>query len=93
MKTFKETYPIIIGENANPSFITITAFKMASDINGNPRYKIWVWSGSEVWCPIVKGYRRSKDYSYVLKCVYNLSEDIERFVKELEVSVNAEIFA
>lgn len=69
--------------------ITITAMRMSNDINGNPRHKIHVWSNSgTIWSPTVKGYRRSKDDSYVLKSTYNLEESMEQFVKVFEESIN-----
>lgn len=88
MYSLKEVFPICIGEDKNATFITITAIRMANDINGNPRHKIHVWHNKQIWSPKVKGYRRSKDDSYVLKSSFDLYESMNTFSKVFEESIN-----
>jgi hypothetical protein len=70
--------------------VTVTAVRMPNDMDGNPRYKVQVWSASSgtIWCPKVIGYRRSKDDTYVLKSVYDLNESLNNFMKVFEESIN-----
>lgn len=70
--------------------VTVTAIRMTNDINGNPRYKVQVWTdfNGTIWSPKVHGFRRSKDDTYVLKSVYNLEEEISNFMSVFEVSIN-----
>jgi hypothetical protein len=74
--------------------VVVTSVRMANDIDGNPRYKTQVWlqdmlsDNATLWTPKVKGFRRTKDDSYILKSVYNLEESVREFVKVFEESVN-----
>lgn len=83
------TKPIKTGEFQR--LITVTAVRMANDINGNPRYKVHVWTssfGGNLWTPVVKGFRRTKDDGYVLKSVYDVEEDVDKFIETFQDSVN-----
>lgn len=83
-------YDILTG--AYKHTVTMTAVRMSNDINGNPRYKVQIWShnSSSIWCPTIKGFRRSKDDTYVLKSVYNLEESMDEFIKTFEESLKNE---
>jgi hypothetical protein len=79
--------------------VLVTAVRMNLDINGNPRFKVQVWSclkednktivHGNIWSPTIKGYRRSKDDTYILKCCFNLEEDLNAFMKLFEETVYA----
>lgn len=77
-----------------PATINATAIRMANDINGNPRHKVQIWLVGKddkmgtVWSPTIKGYRRSKDDTYVLKCSYDLEQELNAFMKHFEECIN-----
>lgn len=74
--------------------VMVTAIRINNDINGNPRYHAQVWAihpdrnnEGNIWAPIVKGYRKTKDDQYILNSVYNLKEDLYRFLESFENTV------
>lgn len=76
--------------------VILTAVRMANDINGNPRYKAQLWVKHQagiqhIWSPTIKGYRRSKDDTYVLKSVYNLEAEMDNFIQTLIESLMTSI--
>jgi hypothetical protein len=74
--------------------ILVTSIRFTNDINGNSRYKTQVWivnddlSTGSLWTPKVIGYKRLKDDSYMLKCVHNIDESMDSFVRTFEGSLN-----
>jgi hypothetical protein len=78
----------LIFRDGRATTITLTAQRMSNDMDGNPRHKVHVWTNQSIWSPKVKGFRRSKDDSYVLKSTYNLTESMSHFVKLFEESIN-----
>jgi hypothetical protein len=77
--------------------VIITTYRINNDVNGNPRYKLAVWTFSQTehgekyghqWTPKVKGYKQNKEGEYILHGVYDLDTQIKSFVNAFEASVN-----
>lgn len=79
------------------AMVIATAIRMNNDINGNPRHKVQIWvvdqeqNKGSIWSPIIAGYRRTKDNTYVLKSAFDLEPDLDQFMEHFELCVNEAI--
>jgi hypothetical protein len=82
----------IIGRTEVP--VTVTTQKIKYDADGNPKHFIQVWMLTDdkinglLWCPKIKGYRRTKNYGYIITS-YNIDDDIELFLMAFHHAVRA----
>jgi hypothetical protein len=80
-----------INTGTNKRLITVTAIRTQNDTNGNPRYKVQVWTDSHngnIWFPIVKGYRQRKNDDCYIIASYNIVDTLEKFVNDFEKVVS-----
>lgn len=89
MHSLLKHYPVKTSSGGRQ--VIATAIRINNDINGNPRAKVQVWTCSEfasIWSPKVKGFRRSKDDTYILKSCYDLEQSLNDFMRTFEESIN-----